>query len=143
MLHKTIKIAIHPAYFELFFYWNSSLNKIIKVKLKLTFRLIFLYLKNYLFQRRRHNSYLWNQVSNGLRREDELFCFTWLILVCLRLWGTVRFFVNIIDDGSLDEKGFKLALLFLQSYGDSAQAFWNFMLFCYFDTTVRIQIDRL
>ncbi|XP_071143094.1 G-protein coupled receptor 157-like [Mytilus edulis] len=93
------------------------------------------------FKRRRHNSYLWNQVSNGLRREDELFCFTWLILYCLRFWGTARFFINIIDDGSdpksLYFENFKLALLFLQSYGDSAQAFWNFILFCVFDNAVR------
>ncbi|XP_071146289.1 G-protein coupled receptor 157-like [Mytilus edulis] len=99
-------------------------------------------------KRGRHNSYLWNQVSNGLRREDELFCFTWLILYCLRVWGTIRFVIDIIEDGNHIKNAhvekFKVALLFLQSYGDSAQAFWNFILFCVCDNTVRsFSLDNL
>ncbi|CAC5382258.1 GPR157 [Mytilus coruscus] len=89
------------------------------------------------FYRKRRSQFLWNQISAGLRREDELFCFTWLILYCLRIWGTVRFFLDIVK---VNNDNAELAFLMLQSYGDSAQAFWNFILFCVCDETVRSYI---
>ncbi|CAC5382255.1 GPR157 [Mytilus coruscus] len=87
--------------------------------------------------KKRRRQFLWNQISAGLRREDELFCFTWLILYCLRMWGTVRFFLDI---AMVKNHNAELAFLMLQSYGDSAQAFWNFILFCVFDHSVRCYI---
>ncbi|XP_076082590.1 uncharacterized protein LOC143053688 [Mytilus galloprovincialis] len=63
------------------------------------------------------------------------------LYILLKIRTFLKIFINIIDDGSdpksLFFENFKLALLFLQSYGDSAQAFWNFILFCVFDNTVR------
>ncbi|CAG2253254.1 GPR157 [Mytilus edulis] len=87
--------------------------------------------------KKRRRQFLWNQISSGLRREDELFCFTWLVLYCLRIWGTVRFFLDIAKCNS---GHVEIAFLMLQSYGDSAQAFWNFILFCVCDQTVRSYI---
>ncbi|CAG2187480.1 GPR157 [Mytilus edulis] len=87
--------------------------------------------------KKRRGKFLWNQISEGLRREDELFCFTWLILYCLRMWGTLRF---LLDIAKFNDDTTEFVLLILQSYGDSAQAFWNFILFCVCDKTVRSYI---
>ncbi|XP_063408774.1 uncharacterized protein LOC134692253 [Mytilus trossulus] len=78
--------------------------------------------------KKRSGQFLWNQISAGLRREDELFCFTWLILYCLRMWGTLRFFLDI---AKFNHGTTEFVLLILQSYGDSAHAFWNFIYFVF------------
>lgn len=54
------------------------------------------------------------------------------------MWGTVRFFLDI---AMFNNYKVEIVFLMLQSYGDSAQAFWNFVLFCVCDQTVRSYIS--
>ncbi|VDI42768.1 G protein-coupled receptor 157 [Mytilus galloprovincialis] len=86
----------------------------------------------------RRQQFIWSQISTGLRREDELFCLTWLVQYCLRIWGTARF---ILDIAKFNNYKVETVFFFLQSYGDSAQAFWNFILFCVCDQSVRSYIS--
>ncbi|VDI77763.1 Hypothetical predicted protein [Mytilus galloprovincialis] len=53
------------------------------------------------------------------------------------MWGTLRFFLDVIN---CNYYKVEYVLLILQSYGDNAQAFWNFILFCVCDQTVRSYI---
>ena len=63
---------------------------------------------------------------------DDRFGILWifLYLYITRIWGTVRYFILIVHDGSpylpIVDK-IDLALLYIQSLGDSAQAFINFI----------------
>ncbi|XP_052083473.1 uncharacterized protein LOC127720760 [Mytilus californianus] len=89
----------------------------------------------------------WNQISNELRREDEIYCISCLIIYCLRLWGIIRLILGFVRKYKTFHNNWydhviKQALLYLHSYGDSAQAFWNFILFCVCDKTVRSRAKR-
>lgn len=74
-----------------------------------------------------------------MRDEDENFLYVPLVLYLLRIWGTSRFFIAVIqkhvNNVHLDRA--QAVLLAFQSIGDSAQAFFNCILFCFCDVTVR------
>ena len=63
---------------------------------------------------------------------DDRFGILWifLYLYITRIWGTVRYFILVVHNGSpylpIVDK-IDLALLYIQSVGDSAQAFVNFI----------------
>lgn len=91
------------------------------------------------FQRRREPDFHWGIINSGrLRTEDENFCMAFAILYLVRIWGTIRFFMSILN--TRYSPGLNQAdsiLVYFHSYGDSAQAFWNFVLYCLLDKTVR------
>lgn len=80
-------------------------------------------------------------ITPRLRNEDKNFLFVWLIIYLLKLWGLTRFFITtyasdeMLRDPSMTS--FLEFLLNIQSYGASGQAFWNCILFCFCDSTVR------
>lgn len=80
-------------------------------------------------------------VAKRLRNEDENFVFVWMIIYLLKLWGFTRFFITTYADSDIlnksTMKNFLNFLLIMQSYGASGQAFWNCILFCFLDKTVR------
>lgn len=88
----------------------------------------------------------YSQISMHLRDDDENYVLLWFVLYLLRIWGTARYgiFVYRVVHGkdvyNFDETD--MALMHLQSIGDSAQAFCNCLLFCVKDTTVRRGIWR-
>ena len=67
-------------------------------------------------------------------------------IIILRVSGTIRFFIAMFKNSNNSniqkfddaERG----LLYIQSFGDSAQAFANCILFCIRDTAVRQDIWR-
>lgn len=81
-----------------------------------------------------------------LRNEDENFVFVWMVIYLLKLWGFTRFFITTYaDQDAVNEQSMKIFLDFLlvmQSYGASGQAFWNFILFCVLDKTVRKHLKK-
>lgn len=90
--------------------------------------------------RRRNPDFEWSRTQQRLRREDENFCYAWGMVYLLRIWGTLRFFMSFYPHRySLQEAYPTLDSVFLclQCYGASAQAFWNFILYCVCDKTVR------
>ncbi|XP_076085479.1 G-protein coupled receptor 157-like [Mytilus galloprovincialis] len=107
---------------------------------------IMMKIKTYRQGRRFNRNVLqWNQISNELRREDEIYCISCLIIYCLRMWGIIRLVLGLVRtdipfNNYCYDHVIKQALLFLHSYGDSAQAFWNFILFCLCDKTVRTHV---
>ncbi|XP_045161541.2 G-protein coupled receptor 157-like [Mercenaria mercenaria] len=74
-----------------------------------------------------------------MRTEDENFLYVPLVLYVLRIWGTTRFFLAIFKNhiNSVHLTRAQEVLLVFQSIGDSAQAFFNCVLFCFCDATVR------
>ncbi|XP_022286112.2 G-protein coupled receptor 157-like [Crassostrea virginica] len=84
--------------------------------------------------------------QNHLREEDELYIMIFFVIIILRVSGTIRFFIAIFKTAhsSNIEKfdAAELGLLYIQSFGDSAQAFANCILFCIRDTAVRQDIWR-
>lgn len=90
-------------------------------------------------ERQRNSNYSWGRIEGtDLRDEDERFCFTWLILYLLRLWGTIRFFIAISGDESGQEMtNVDNVLKYFHCAGDCAQALGNFLLFCVFDKNIR------
>ena len=74
----------------------------------------------------------------SLRADDKNYMFVWFVLYVIRIWGTVRFFLMILyknDDSKAANA--RYALLILQSIGDPAQGFCNFVMFCILDKIVR------
>lgn len=105
----------------------------------LTACFLYIHLKFYL---RLHNrSRQLASVMHTLRNEDENFVFVWMVIYLLKLWGLTRFFITTYANNDVlrnySMQKFLEFLLVMQSYGASGQAFWNFILFCVMDQTVR------
>lgn len=84
--------------------------------------------------------------NDGNTHEDIRFLLLWLIEVALRMSGTIRFFIAAIqrhtDKKFLIYKPIDGILLHIQSFGDSAQAFCSFLLFCLLDKKTRELVKR-
>ncbi|KAH3824048.1 G-protein coupled receptor 157-like isoform X2 [Dreissena polymorpha] len=89
-------------------------------------------LQLFLYQRYRSLA----QDNPNLRPDDIKFLYIWIILLALRIWGTIRFFMTSV----LGLEKTVYALLYLQAIGDPSQAFFNFILFCIVDTEVRREL---
>ncbi|KAK3594988.1 hypothetical protein CHS0354_019917 [Potamilus streckersoni] len=78
-------------------------------------------------------------LNNEFREEDNNFMFVWFVLYLLRFWGTARFVLSLtaISTNSENIGLTQFVLLNMQGIGDSSQAFWNFIIFCLCDKTVR------
>lgn len=83
-----------------------------------------------------------DQIKKNLRDEDKNFLYAWFLLYVLRLAGTIRFFIYITLNPSDEEKYMK-RLLRIQAFGDPAQAFGNFLLYCVLDGSVRTKLKKL
>ncbi|KAK3102559.1 hypothetical protein FSP39_012186 [Pinctada imbricata] len=75
----------------------------------------------------------WIRGRRGIRQEDEKFWLTWIVMLVLRLPGTLRTFISISDPKS----GFNIFLMYLQSFGDPGQAFINCIIYCFLDRDVQ------
>lgn len=87
-------------------------------------------------------TYSFGENSNyNLRDEDQLYTMIFLVLVPLRIFGTIRFFIavhkSISNDNLVIFNHIDHVLLYFQSVGDSGQAFCNAILFCLKDRVVR------
>ncbi|KAH3832705.1 G-protein coupled receptor 157-like [Dreissena polymorpha] len=93
-----------------------------------------------------HKRSLQDAPNNQLREEDRNFLMVWFVLYALKLWGVIRFFLTAyFTDHMLQlqiTKNWLDFLLIVQSYGASGQAFWNCVLFCFCDKTVRRKMLR-
>lgn len=100
---------------------------------------LYIHLKFYLKLHRRPIKL--KSITEKLRNEDVNFVAVWMVIYLLRLWGFARFFITTYSDqNTLQQPNmsrFLNFLLIMQSYGDSGQGFWNFILFCVFDKPVR------
>ncbi|XP_052820861.1 G-protein coupled receptor 157-like [Mya arenaria] len=81
---------------------------------------------------------------NTLRPGDRLFFYVWLIFIALRIWGTINFFLHLADleNGSYRNTltGGETFLSAMQAFGDTGQAFGNFVVLCLCDREVRNSI---
>lgn len=59
------------------------------------------------------------------------------VIIILRAAGTIRFLYASVENINKNPGKFELVLVHIQSFGDSAQAFANCILFCFRDTAVR------
>ncbi|KAH3788210.1 G-protein coupled receptor 157-like [Dreissena polymorpha] len=93
-----------------------------------------------------HKRSLQDASNNQFRKEDRNFLFVWFVLYALKLWGVIRFFLTAyLNDDMLQRPKTTTCLeilLIFQSYGASGQAFWNCVLFCFCDKTVRRKMCR-
>ncbi|XP_060574459.1 G-protein coupled receptor 157-like [Ruditapes philippinarum] len=78
-------------------------------------------------------------VSKGLRPEDKNFVYVWLIFYVLRFGGTFRFLMHIIKEPTDNVMvNTDRAMMVWQAFGDTAQAFGNFIFLCVFDKSIRL-----
>ncbi|XP_061163057.1 G-protein coupled receptor 157-like [Saccostrea echinata] len=79
--------------------------------------------------------------NDNLREEDQLYTMIFLVLIPLRIFGTGRFFIayhkTLTNNSLVTFSTIDKVLLYLQSIGDSGQAFCNCILFCVRDGVVR------
>ena len=98
------------------------------------------------FQKVRYKYKHFSAITPRLRNEDKNFLFVWLIIYLLKLWGMTRFFITTYAPAETlrdpHMAAFLEFLLNIQSYGASGQAFWNCILFCFCDRTVRKEMMR-
>ncbi|XP_045162537.2 G-protein coupled receptor 157-like isoform X2 [Mercenaria mercenaria] len=109
--------------------------------------LVFVVFKKYILPRclRRHRrpyTELFDQginISTRLRREDKNFVYVWLIFYVLRFGGTFRFLMHAIHGPLIDHFMVRTARVMMvwQAFGDTAQAFGNFIFLCVCDKTIR------
>ncbi|XP_062566906.1 G-protein coupled receptor 157-like [Saccostrea cucullata] len=93
---------------------------------------------NTYIERQKDKNICWSDVVSGnLKNEDERFCFMWIILYLLRIWGTTTFFIAISNTESKTAMDVDNILSYFQCAGDSAQARGNFILFCLLDKNIR------
>lgn len=85
------------------------------------------------------------QDIDGMRSEDGNFLYVPLVLYVVRIWGTARFFLAISKHNvnNIHYTRAQNVLLVFQSIGDSSQAFFNCILFCFCDATVRHYLYRV
>ena len=78
-----------------------------------------------------------------MTEENRNFLYVWFVLYFFRLWRTIRFFIGVFDK-SLTEKNTKVmdVLLYMQAFGDPAQAFGNCVLYCFLDSSVRGRLSE-
>lgn len=123
--------------------WMAVTGRGWEVLMYLITAVTFILLKFYMLKKRRnqHNRVSFNDISARLRAGDEKYLYLWLIGYCLRIWGTSRFFLYaykyhsgnpLVNLQPVDD-----VLLHLESFGDNAQAFCTFILFCVFDQPTR------
>eukprot|EP01087_Luapelamoeba_hula_P013759 TRINITY_DN395_c2_g1_i2.p1 TRINITY_DN395_c2_g1~~TRINITY_DN395_c2_g1_i2.p1 ORF type:complete len:525 (-),score=127.59 TRINITY_DN395_c2_g1_i2:339-1811(-) len=94
-----------------------------------------------LLQSQRH-SIIYASVRKVISQADNKLVLVPVIFVMLRIWGTVRFFMQV--GGLHIEESRYFWLAFIQGMGDTAQGFANFILFCLLTKKVRKQFfDRL
>nr|XP_022343780.1 G-protein coupled receptor 157-like [Crassostrea virginica] len=124
-------------------YWMALTGKGWEVAtyfLSMTFYII---IKFYMVKRSLHFKH---RSQNHLREEDELYIMIFFVIIILRAAGTTRFFIAVVKNAYFSNiQNFDAAdrgLLYVQSLGDSAQAFANCILFCIRDTAVRQDMWR-
>ncbi|XP_056005991.1 G-protein coupled receptor 157-like [Ostrea edulis] len=106
---------------------------------------LYIYLKYYMIRKRRREgqpNLRYSQISYRLRDDDENYVLLWFVLYILRIWGTARYVIFVYKASTgqtsvLDFDQTDMVLMHFQSVGDSSQAFFNCLLFCVMDTTVR------
>ena len=82
-----------------------------------------------------------NAESNDVTHRNS-FLFLLMALYLLRVWGSCRFVINILTQHLKKEISctVQYILLMLQSYGDSGQGFWNFVIFFCLDKEVKFRL---
>ncbi|WAR15200.1 GP157-like protein [Mya arenaria] len=84
----------------------------------------------------RHNRL--HDLQSDLRDDDKNF---WLVLLMIRIWGTIRFYLRVFPDTTSDEiERADRVLIYFQAIGDPSQAFCNCILFCILDGDIRAKI---
>jgi len=82
-----------------------------------------------------------------LREDDRNFLYVWLVLIAIRIWGTIRFFLRAsyssYNHVTQDVKNADDVLIYFQAIGDPSQAFWNCFMFCVLDKEVRRLFIRM
>ena len=93
-------------------------------------------------RRRRRQSSGDTSSTNGDITHRKSFLFLLMALYLLRVWGTSRFIINILTKQLKKDMNCiaQYILLLLQSYGDSGQGFWNFIIFCCLDKAVKFRL---
>ncbi|XP_062594340.1 G-protein coupled receptor 157-like [Saccostrea cucullata] len=131
--------------------WMTLTGKGWEVMTYIITAFLYIYLKYYMIKKRRQErrpNLRYSHISISLRDEDENYVLLWLVLYILRIWGTARYGILIYRVANGVEMVNKLypvdmVLMHIQSVGDSAQAFFNCLLFCVKDTAVRHGLLRM
>ncbi|KAH3824058.1 hypothetical protein DPMN_125886 [Dreissena polymorpha] len=87
----------------------------------------------------RHRFKHLNEINPDLRADDRNFLYVWLVLLAIRAWGTIRFFMLIASKGEIPKtlEVIDTSLSYIQAFFDPSQALLNFILFCLLDRDVR------
>lgn len=94
----------------------------------------FTWRENRLLDRRRG----WGYTTPNLRDADDIFGISWLFLLVARIWGTMRFILQTVEV-TIPNTPSEI-LLYFQCFGDSSQAFFNFLFFFSMDPILRNHI---
>ncbi|XP_052819751.1 G-protein coupled receptor 157-like [Mya arenaria] len=129
-------------------FWMFVSGKAWEITCYILTTLLYMVTKMILCKRAQHTAYIYSWIKEeeeDFRLEDRNFIFVPFILYLLRLWGTIRFVIALAkkEGGSNQLNMAQKVLMDLQSVGDSWQGFWNFVLFCVVDNTVRDYLYRV
>ncbi|XP_066912698.1 G-protein coupled receptor 157-like [Clytia hemisphaerica] len=84
-----------------------------------------------------------NSIVDAIRLLEKKLIFLPILLILLRIWGTIRYLFVVFKLNTANHKGVETAdrvLSYLQGVGDSSQATLNFIIFCACTPKIRKQI---
>lgn len=122
--------------------WMSLAGRGWDVIIYVTSMVFFVLLVFYLRRRGFTRSDLPRRTENRLRVEDANFVYLWLLTYVLKIWGTARFCMAVVNQQTYSSRlpifhDVHKFLLYMQSFFDGLQAFSNCILFVFLDKSIR------
>jgi len=106
----------------------------------LIYILIRMRLRRKLLYQSQETRLLSNNTLEVLQQMDRKLIWVPVIFVFIRIWGTIRFFLQVGNTPESLAVANSVVLILLQGIGDSIQGFFNCILFCFFTKKVRKKI---
>ncbi|XP_066912697.1 G-protein coupled receptor 157-like [Clytia hemisphaerica] len=112
---------------------------VIKMKLHLKIKI-----RNYSRTESPYGTFLTRKTMMVAKQADRKLIFIPIILIILRIWGTIRFFIYLFNTGcTKDRLWLCQGLLYLHTLGDNLQGAMNCILYCFFTPKVYNSIVQL
>lgn len=89
-----------------------------------------------------YGTFLTQKTMVAAKKADRKLIFIPVIMILLRIWGTIRFFIYVSNIQSVIPSNISEALLYLHTLGDNLQGAMNCLLFCFFTPKVFYHIKN-
>ncbi|XP_064625637.1 G-protein coupled receptor 157-like [Lineus longissimus] len=92
--------------------------------------------KYHVYKEMRYAYNLGSQSMQAIYRVNRKMTFVPLVFILLRIWGTIRFLIGVVDHSYASSPA-STWIVVMQGFGDSSQGFANCVLFCFCSPKLR------